>query len=171
MRAINIIAMLFVIFVSVGDLKAQQQTPASQHADAPQWTLQTQDGREVSFKDYEGQPMMIHFWGTWCPYCKKLHPGLEKVRAEYEHKGLVILGISVNEAIDAKPQDELIARGIGFLTLVEGDDVAIEDFEIAGTPSTFFISPQGKILGSTMVSDPNDPRFTQVAEYLVNLPR
>lgn len=174
MKLVSIISATFIYLLSSGLLLAQsetEQSTAPKYADAPAWTLQTQDGREVSFSDYKGQPMLIHFWGTWCPFCKKLHPGLERLRAEYEPQGLVILGISVNEPIGAKPQDELKKRGIHFLTLVDGDDLAIEDFEIAGTPSTFFISPGGKILGSTMESNPDDPRFVQVARYLVNLPR
>ena len=166
MKFTSIIAIASIIFTISIASHAQTKYP-----DAPDWTLETQDGKEVKFSDYAGKPMLIHFWGTWCPYCKQLHPGLEKLRAEYEPKGLVVLGISVNEPLGAKPQDELIKRGINFLTLVDGDDVAIEDFEIAGTPSTFFISPDGKILGSTMESDPNDPRFVQVAEYLIKLPR
>ena len=82
-----------------------------------------------------------------------------------------MLGISVNEPIGAKPQDELSKRGINFLTLVDGDDLAIEEFQVAGTPSTYFIAPNGKILGSTMESNPDDPRFKKVAEYLVSLQR
>lgn len=170
MKFVSIVGVLVVYILSSSFVSAQTTTP-TKYANAPAWTLETQDGQKISFSDYEGQPMLIHFWGTWCPFCKKLHPGLEKLRAEYEPKGLVVLGISVNEPIGAKPQDELKKRGINFLTLVEGDDVAIEDFEIAGTPSTFFISPDGRILGSTMESNPDDPRFVQVAEYLVNLPR
>ena len=137
--------------------------------DAPDWTLKTQDGTQVSFSDYAGKPMMITFWGTWCPYCKKLHPGLEKVRAKYEEKGLVVLGISVNEQDDAKPQDFLMQNGINFTTLVDGDDVAEDAFQVFGTPTTLFISPQGKILGTTMESNPEDPRFDKIAAYLVSL--
>ena len=174
MKFLQSLALTGVVLASIFAYatNATAQSPANSQAqqntliDAPDWTLPTEDGKKMSFADFKGKPIMLHFWGTWCPYCKKLHPGLEKIRVEYEDKGLVVLGISVNEPIGALPQTELKKRGINFLTLVEGDDVAIEDFEVAGTPTTVFISADGKILGSTMESNPDDPRFKQVADYL-----
>jgi peroxiredoxin len=157
------------VLLSFNSFAQENVAPEPSYPDAPDWTLKTQDGTRVSFSDYAGKPMMITFWGTWCPYCKKLHPGLEKVRAEYEEKGLVVLGISVNEQDDAKPQDFLTQNGINFTTLVDGDDVAEDAFQVFGTPTTLFISPQGKILGTTMESNPDDPRFDKIAAYLVSL--
>ncbi|MBF7073210.1 TlpA family protein disulfide reductase [Glaciecola sp. MH2013] len=171
MRLIKTLTLVFALISCA--LHAQESkestAPKIEHPDAPQWTLSTQDGKQISFSDYAGKPVIITFWGTWCPYCKKLHPGLEKVRAKYEEQGLVVLGISVNEQDGAKPQDFLTKNGIHFLTLVEGDDIAEDAFQVFGTPTTLFISPQGKILGRTMESNPEDPRFDKIAAYLVGL--
>ena len=164
----------FISFVTAYSAPAQaQDKPASEkaspsHPDAPHWTLKTQSGEEGSFSDFAGKPMIITFWGTWGPYCKKLHPGLENVRAKYEEQGLVVLGISVNEPIGADPEGSLKERGIHFQTLVDGDEVAEDVFQIFGTPTTLFVSHDGKILGTTMESNPDDPRFDRVAAYLVN---
>ncbi|WP_395344216.1 TlpA disulfide reductase family protein [Ningiella sp. W23] len=143
------------------------QDAAEQRVLAPNWTLENADGEMVSFSDFKGKPTIIHFWGTWCSFCKRLHPGLEKIRAEYESQGLQIVGISINEPIGAKPAQVLKDRGINFPTLLDGDDVALQDFEIYGTPTTIFISAKGEILGATMESNPDDPRFEKIAQYLV----
>lgn len=155
-----------------GASSAQSSVPQTkQYPLAPEWSLPNQAGEVFSSEDYKGKPLVLHFWGTWCPFCKKLHPGLERIRANYEAQGLQVLGISVNEPLGANPEKVLKERGIHFKTLVEGDDVAINDFQIFGTPATLFISPSGEILGSTMSSDPDDPRFDKIAAYLVSLPR
>lgn len=168
-KAIAIVTVAFSLTVSSITYSQTETSPKDAGVNkAPKWTLETQDGKQVSFSDYKGQPVMLHIWGTWCPYCKKLQPGLQKIHENYKDRGLIVLGISVNEPITAKPQTELESRGIDFLTLIEGDEVAINDFQVMGTPTTIFISAEGNIVGSTMVSDPTDPRFTQVAEYLVN---
>lgn len=166
-----IMKIIVAILLILSNAMLNAQTTDSEYPDAPDWTLNKQNGEVVSFEDYKGKPLIITFWGTWCPFCKKLHPGLEKVRAKYAAQGLEIIAISVNEPIGADPAGSLKKRGINFETLVEGDDVAISEFEIMGTPSTVFISPDGKIVGSTMESNPDDPRFDQVAAYLVSLPR
>ena len=134
----------------------------------PEWVLYTQDGEEIKSSDYAGKPLILSFWGTWCPHCKVLHPGLEKIRENYEDKGLEFLLISLKEDKDADPEAALKERGINIKTVVNGDHVALEKFEILGTPATFFISHEGKVLGSTMDSNPADPRFAQIAEYLIN---
>ena len=148
---------------------AKSAPPSNQYRKAPSWTLENAEGELVSSEDFAGKATIIHFWGTWCPYCKKLHPGLERVRAKYESQGLEVIGISVNEPIGAKPAEVLKERGIHFPTLLEGDDVAAEAFEVYGTPTTIFISPQGEILGQTMESNPDDPRFDKIAAYLLSL--
>ncbi|MBT1452083.1 TlpA family protein disulfide reductase [Glaciecola sp. XM2] len=166
-----LLAIAFLLFANLSVAQSDTDNKTPSYPDAPDWTLQTQSGETLSYDDFRGKPLFIHFWGTWCPYCKKLHPGLERVRAKYEAQGLQVLGISVNEPIGANPAKVLKERGIHFTTLVEGDDVALEAFGVYGTPTTLFISPDGKILGSTMESNPDDPRFDKIAQYLVNLPR
>ena len=160
--------MTFVGSSAFAQDKQVSEKAAPSHPIAPQWTLRTQSGERVSYSDFAGKPMIITFWGTWCPYCKKLHPGLEKVRAKYEEQGLVVLGISVNEPFGADPEASLKERGIHFQTLVDGDEVAEDVFQVFGTPTTLFISHDGKILGTTMESNPDDPRFDKVAAYLVS---
>ena len=48
-------------------------------APAPDWKLQYSQGNFVSLKDYHGKLLILHFWSTWCPYCKRLQPGLENL--------------------------------------------------------------------------------------------
>jgi len=137
----------------------------------PAWALYTDQGKLIKSSDFANKPLILHFWGTWCPYCKRLQPGLEKLRKTYESKGLQFIAISINESENAKPQAELNKRGIHITNVEKGDSLALEKFNIHGTPTTFFIAPNNTILGSTMESDPENPQFTQVAEYLLSLPR
>ncbi|MBN7819808.1 TlpA disulfide reductase family protein [Bowmanella yangjiangensis] len=113
----------------------------------------------------------MHFWATWCPYCKRLQPGLDRLAELYADKGLQVIAVSLSEKNGAMPQSVLIERGLKLKTLIDGDDLGLHKFSISGTPTTVFVSPDGKILGATMQSDPEDPQWNTVAEYLTNLPR
>jgi thiol-disulfide isomerase/thioredoxin len=162
--AATLIALIFVLPVM-----AQEEAPAPKLM--PEWRLFTQSGEEVKSSDYAGKPLILSFWATWCPHCKVLHPGLERLRQTYESQGLEFLLVSARENEGADPQGSLDERGIKIKTVVEGEELAIEGFNIIGTPTTFFIAPNGVILGSTMDSNPDDPRFIQVADYLLSLPK
>jgi cytochrome c biogenesis protein CcmG/thiol:disulfide interchange protein DsbE len=132
---------------------------------APEFTLNNANGEAVSLADYRGRPVLLHFWATWCPYCKKLQPGLVATRDSFHEQGLVLLGISFREDEGTQPQAVLQSRGMDFMTLIDGDDVA-SAYDVSGTPTTFFIDRQGELVGRTSKSDPADPIWRQAAEMI-----
>lgn len=136
---------------------------------APDFYLQDAEGKRVALSDFHGRPLVLHFWATWCPYCKKLQPGLDKLAKRYKPAGLVVLGISFREEKGAHPQRVLQERGHQFRTLIDGDEVAGR-YGVRGTPTTFFIDPRGQVLWVTNSSDPNDPQLEYYAQRLMGLP-
>ena len=109
---------------------------------------------------------MLHFWATWCPYCKKVQPGLEALYKQHQKDGLVLLGVSFNEEDDAKPGEELKQRGHSFKTLVKGEQVAAM-YQVMGTPTTFFIDRKGELRAVTQTSNPGEPKLGEVVEILL----
>lgn len=89
----------------------------------------------MSWESLQGKPLILHFWATWCPYCKKLQPGLEKVHTKYASQGLQLIGVSFREDPGTFPQTVLEERGHQFTTLVEGEEVA-KLFGVSVTPTT-----------------------------------
>jgi cytochrome c biogenesis protein CcmG/thiol:disulfide interchange protein DsbE len=125
---------------------------------APDWTLKYADGESVSLSDFRGKPVLLHFWATWCPYCKRLQPGLNQLYTKYHDQGLEIIGISYREEDGAMPQAVLDERGIVFPTAVNGEDVAAS-YGVKGTPTNVFIDRQGNITKVIADSDPENPEF------------
>ncbi|XOV79007.1 MAG: TlpA family protein disulfide reductase [Aestuariibacter sp.] len=135
----------------------------------PDWQLYTQSGEKLEYQKLQGKPLLLHFWATWCPYCKKLQPGLERLRQKYQSQGLQVIGISFNEDQGVKPQDTLSNRGINFVTAVDGDQLARE-MGVMGTPTTYFVYADGTILTVTNTSNPNDPLLERAVLALLNKP-
>lgn len=133
----------------------------------PEWELKTADGQVVKSTDLLGKPVILHFWATWCPYCKRLQPAFDRLKEKYEEQGLQIWAISFNESKGAKPQEMLNKRGHTFKTLVDGDRVAIGMFEVNATPTTFFYYADGSLMGMTQMSDPENPGLEQAVEHLL----
>ncbi len=133
---------------------------------APHFVLPDAGGELVSLKDFRGKPLVVHFWATWCPYCKKVQPGLQALADKYASQGLVLIGISFREDEGTEPQTVLEQRGHSFTTLVEGDEVA-EMYGVRGTPTTLFIDAGGTVVGATHTSDPADPILERLADQLL----
>jgi cytochrome c biogenesis protein CcmG/thiol:disulfide interchange protein DsbE len=156
----------FCLVLSTSTCEVEQE--AKTLVQAPQWQLLDAQGNTVNSKDYAGKPLVIHFWATWCPYCKKLQPGLDSLYKKYQAQGLEMIAISFWEDPDAKPQVALDERGISFKTLIDGDTVAKQLFAIKGTPTTIFIDKQNQIVAVTRISDPLDPRLEKVVKQLIH---
>ena len=133
---------------------------------APAFSLQTEAGKTVTLADYKGKPLVIHFWATWCPYCKKLQPGLDALYTKYQSQGLEMLGVSIWEDDGAKPQAALDKRGWHFKTVINGDDIT-KKYGVKGTPTTVFISREGKIVWRTDKSDPNNPGLEKAIKAIL----
>ena len=133
---------------------------------APDWQLLTQSGKDISLKEYQNTPLILHFWATWCPYCKRLQPGLVALEKKYQSEGVTIVSISFNEDEGAMPQDEIHQRGYKFITAVHGEKVA-KLYGVSGTPTTFFINRKGEVIYRTSSSDISNPKIELAIKAII----
>jgi thiol-disulfide isomerase/thioredoxin len=145
---------------------AEQATKAPSAPTPPAWQLKTQSGEVISSTQFHGQPVILHFWATWCPYCKKLQPKLVELEKQYQDQGVKIVAISFNEDEGALPQDELASRGYNFITAVNGNEVAMR-YGVKGTPTTFFINKSNQVIFKSTSSDITDPRLELAVKEIV----
>ncbi|AOW76405.1 alkyl hydroperoxide reductase [Colwellia sp. PAMC 20917] len=152
---------IIIIFVSILSLNVN-----ANDNQAPDWTLKTQAGKSISLADYQGKPVILHFWATWCPYCKKLQPKLVELTEKYKNTGIEIVAISFSEDEGAKPQDSITQRGYQFITGVEGEKVA-NLYGVKGTPTTFFINRSGQVVFKSTSSNINDPKLELAVKEII----
>ncbi len=102
---------------------------------APDWTLDAVDGRAIAFHaDAAGQPAVLLFWASWCPYCRALFPHLDALRAEYEPRGVRFYALNVWE--DGDPAAYMREHGYA-MTLLTAADLVAEEYGVTGTPAVF----------------------------------
>ena len=65
---------------------------------APEWTLKRLDGTTLKSAELAGKVVVVDFWATWCPPCVEEIPGYVEMQREHEAAGLVIVGISLDQA-------------------------------------------------------------------------
>jgi cytochrome c biogenesis protein CcmG/thiol:disulfide interchange protein DsbE len=110
---------------------------------APDFTLSTFDGEEVTLSELRGKPVIINFWASWCVECDKEMTLLEQTHQKYEGE-VIMLGIAYSD-VEPKAREYLAQYGI---TYTAGQDLGsrISDaYRIKGVPETFFIDREGNV--------------------------
>jgi thiol-disulfide isomerase/thioredoxin len=112
---------------------------------APNFSLKTMDGKVIELSKLKGKPVIVNFWATWCPPCRAEIPDFIKVYDSYKSKGLVIVGIALdNEGWDVvKPFVDRIK--INYPVVLGNSDITQLYGGIDGIPTTFFIDKKGYI--------------------------
>jgi peroxiredoxin len=111
---------------------------------APQFTLASKGGKDVSLSQYKGQVVMLNFWASWCGPCREEMPLLESIYKKYNRLGFTMIGVNVEP--DSKAADEwLKATPVSFPILYDTDSKVSKLYAVAGMPSTVIIDRSGNL--------------------------
>lgn len=111
---------------------------------APDFTLKNLEGEEVSLSDYRGKIVFINFWATWCGFCDKEMPDMQKLSEENDD--LVILAVDVME--DKKVvQDYIKEGGYNFDVVLDEEGAVAMTYLVSAFPTTYFVDKEGILLG------------------------
>jgi peroxiredoxin len=114
---------------------------------APQFTAKTMDGASVSLADYRGKVVLLDFWAADCSVCVKEIPLLKEAYLKYKDKGMVIIGVSLDESLP--PLQKMIElKGITWTQLFDGkgyDGALRKLFNVQGAPNYFILDREGRI--------------------------
>lgn len=118
--------------------------PSAEVGHAPGFTLTDVNGHPVSLADFRGKVVVLDFWATWCPPCKREIPDFIELQSHYGSKGVQIIGIGMDEP--EKLKAFAISTGMNYSVLLGTDDIAMKYGGISGIPTTFIIDRSGKIV-------------------------
>ncbi|MHB9139373.1 MAG: TlpA family protein disulfide reductase [Victivallaceae bacterium] len=111
---------------------------------APNFTLALIDGKNFQFGDHQGKPVLINFFASWCLPCREEMPVLVKIAQEYGPKGVVFLGVAVDDT-EEKMKDFIARYGVTFPVGLDKTAGVQKSFGLYGIPTTYFIDKQGMI--------------------------
>ena len=150
---ILVLAIIIVVFaglLSTGLLSKSSVTGRSGKElvgqQAPGFTAPLIGGGSSELDDYLGDPLIVNFWSSWCPPCRKEMPGLENIWKEHKEDGITILGVNVqDEEEDAELY--LAEVGVTFPNVIDLGGRITVDYGVTGLPVSFFIAGDGKVIG------------------------
>jgi len=118
---------------------------------APDWTLRTTAGAELSLSDLRDGIVIMDFWATWCGPCAAVMPTLQQIHEEYGDRGVTVIGVNTWETDDAAAFME--ENGYTYQVVLDGDSVA-EEYLVSAIPTFYVVGPDGAILGAFRGADP-----------------
>ncbi len=116
---------------------------------APEFELADLEDKIHRLEDYKGKPLVINFWATWCPPCRKEMPSMNRAWKHLKDEGVQMLAINIgeDEADVFAFKDE---HPIDFPILLDQQSESLESWRIRGLPTTYIISPKGTVAYSAI---------------------
>ena len=148
--SIGIIAIIISAIAFIEYAKPNQDNPIFQGDDtgitigkyAPDFELETLDGKKAKLSDYKGKMVVLNFWASWCPPCREEMPEFQKLFASSED--IVIFGVNLQEDKNAI-QSFVSKLGITFPILLDPTSQVKSMYGVFTQPVTYFIDETGKI--------------------------
>ena len=123
-----------------------KMNPVSPPLAAPDFSLPDMDGEKHALSDYRGKVVMLNFWATWCPPCRREMPSMQRLYEKYSERGLVV--VAVNQFEDPDLVFEFTGRlslEPTFPILFDRESRVSEQFKVKGLPTTYLLDKQGRI--------------------------
>lgn len=111
---------------------------------APNFTVKTLSGEKRSLSEFRGKVVLIDFWATWCPPCRKGLPETQKFADTYGNKGLAVLAISDEDAKTVSPF--LKENHYTFPTYLDAGSKVSEAYHIEAIPTVVIIDKEGHLI-------------------------
>lgn len=127
-----------------------------QGTEAPDFTLSTPDGKTVTLSSLRGHYVVLDFWASWCPDCRKDLPAIVALHKTYGTRGVEFVGVSFDDK--KENLDKAIAQyGIEYAQVSElkkWKETKISAlYNIKWIPTMYLIAPDGKVALATVMSD------------------
>jgi peroxiredoxin len=125
--------------------KLEGDDAARQKAD---FTLTDLQGKPWHLRDLRGKVVLVNFWATWCPPCRKEMPDLQTLYDKYKDQGFVVLAISDEEA--AKVTPFITERKISYPIMLDPGRKVNDEFVVEGIPKSFVYDREGRLVAQSI---------------------
>jgi peroxiredoxin len=129
-----------------------------------------ENNKEKKLSDYKGKVILLNFWATWCPPCRKELPDLSKIAAEFKGKNFELIGVSVDEN-PAALANFLRSNSLSYTVLHENGGLLDKYMDIVGgnqnvIPQTFIIDKNGKVVENLIGSRSKEDFVSIINKYM-----
>jgi cytochrome c-type biogenesis protein len=129
-----------------------------------------ENGKEMKLSDYKGKVILLNFWATWCPPCRKELPDLSTLSTELKDKDFKMIGVSVDDNQEVL-NNFLKSNNLSYTVVFEPNELVAKYMTSAGqnqnvVPQTYIIDKKGKVVEAIMGSRSKADFLSLINKYL-----
>lgn len=118
---------------------------------APALKLKGLDGKTHDLAQLRGRVVLINYWATWCPPCRREMPSMERLMQALKGEPFVVLAVDVGEDVETiETFTSQLDTELTFPILLDARSHAMQAWKVAGLPTTFLVDRQGRIVASAV---------------------
>jgi len=140
LRILREIAIFFFVLWIGSTAVSWWRAPRLDSRTLPKLSGKCIDGTPVDTAQLGGKPILIEFWGTWCPVCRRQAPNIARVARKYP-----VLTVAVNSGSDAKIRQYLKKEGISYPVLNDPYGQIAARFKVKVYPTVFIYDSRGRL--------------------------
>ncbi len=149
--ALVVVALVVALGLYVGYHHARKAGPtagvrAGLSKPAPDFALESLDGKTMRLSDLRGKAVLLNFWATWCGPCKIEMPWFVDLQKQYGDQGLQIVGVAMDDASKEDIGKFAKDMGVNYPILIGKEAVGDEYGGVPALPESFIIGRDGKIM-------------------------
>lgn len=133
---------------------------------APEFALPDTAGVSVSLSDFRGKYVLLDFWASWCPPCRRENPNVVKAFQDYKDKNFTIVGISLDKDKDkwmkAIADDQLTWTHLSDLKYWDSEIPAL--YGVRGIPANVLLDPNGVIIAKNITEEALHEKLKEVIQ-------
>jgi len=117
------------------------------HWTAPELLLENMDGEIIDIKDLKGKVVIVNFWATWCPPCRREMSSLEHLYQTTSDKGVEVIAVNIGEDPDTVfPFMGNLEAYPNFQIVFDTEALLMDQWKVQGLPTTFIVDKEGNII-------------------------
>lgn len=137
---------------------------------APDFSLNTFDGEQLSLSGFRGQPVLVNLWASWCGPCTAEMPAIQRVYERYQDQGFTVLAVNMTSQDSEAAAAAFVAEhALTFPVLLDVQGEVARLYENRALPSSFFVDRNGVIrevvVGGPMAEALLQTRVEQLFNY------
>jgi thiol-disulfide isomerase/thioredoxin len=142
-----VVALVVALMLYVGFHMARRSAPRiAKSTVAPDFSLESLDGKSVRLSDLRGKAVLLNFWATWCGPCKIEMPWFVELQNQYGAQGLQIVGVAMDDASKEDIAKFAKNMGVNYPILIGKESIGDQYGGIPALPESFFIGRDGKMV-------------------------
>jgi len=103
------------------------------------------DGQKVDLQGYQGKPVLVHFWASWCPICRAEQGSIDSLAEDF-----AVLTVATSSGGKVEIGRFLKENQLDFPVLLDENGDLARRWKVRGVPTSFVIDPRGQIASATM---------------------